>query len=46
MRAQWDGMGNGFSTDLTMKHPGYFRAYFDGGDGFQSAASDSVHVGR
>ncbi|MFE6554234.1 hypothetical protein ACFVHS_38445 [Streptomyces sp. NPDC057746] len=44
--ALWDGMGNGFSADVTMKRPGYFRAYYEGGDSYQSVGSDSVHVGR
>ncbi|MFF3589031.1 hypothetical protein ACFYYI_17990 [Streptomyces sp. NPDC002387] len=44
--ALWDGMGNGFSADVTMKRPGYFRAYYEGGDSYQSVGSNSVHVGR
>jgi hypothetical protein len=46
VRADWDGMGNGFAGDVTMKGPGHFRAYFDGGDGFQTVTSAGVYVGR
>ncbi|MFG3065265.1 hypothetical protein ACGFYM_43075 [Streptomyces sp. NPDC048231] len=45
-RAEWDGMGYGFSADVAMKRPGLFRAFYDGGNDFQSIGSDSVHVGR